>query len=50
MWNRLVTLPIDDREGMERGGEGISAKEDNGGSGWFSAEAMKFYGGVAVGL
>ena len=29
MWNRLVTPPIDDREGMDGGGEGTSAKEKN---------------------
>ena len=31
MWNRLVTPPIDDREVMEGGGEGTSAKDANGG-------------------
>ena len=31
MWNRLVTTPIDDREGIDRGGEGTRAKEENGG-------------------
>ena len=50
MWNRLVTLPIDDREGMDGGGEGTSAKEENGGREWLSAAAMTVDGGVAVGL
>ena len=31
MWNRLVTPSIDDRGGMEGGGEGTSTKEENGG-------------------
>ena len=31
MWNRLVTPPIDDREGMDGGGEVTSTKEENGG-------------------
>ena len=48
MWNRLVILPIDGREGMDEGGEGTSAKEENGGRGWFSAASMIFDGGVAV--
>ena len=50
MWNRLVTPLINDREVMERGGEGTSAKEENGGREWFSAAAMPVDGGVAVGL
>ena len=50
MWNRLVTPPIDDREGMERGGEGTSAKEDNGGREWLSEADMTVDGEVAVGL
>ena len=50
MWNRLVTPPIDDREGMDIGGEGTSSKEDNGWREWFSAAAMAVDGGVAVGL
>ena len=50
MWNRLVTLPIDDREGLGGGGEGTSAKEENGGREWFSAADMTVDGGVAVGL
>ena len=29
MWNRLVTLSIDDREGMEGGGEVTITKEEN---------------------
>ena len=29
MWNRHVTLPINDRKGMDGGGEGTSAKEEN---------------------
>ena len=49
-WNRLVTLQIDDREGMDGGGEGTSAKEDNGGREWFSAAAITVDGGVVVGL
>ena len=48
--NRLVTPPIDDREGMNGGGEGTSAKEENGGREWFSATDMTVGGGVAVGL
>ena len=32
--------PIDEREGMDRGGEGASAKEENGGRAWLPAEAM----------
>ena len=50
MWNSLVTLPIDDREGMDGGGEVTNAKEENGGREWFSAAAMAVDGGVAVGL
>ena len=49
-WNHLVTLPISDREGMDGGGKGISAKEENGGREWLSAVAMTVDGGVAVGL
>ena len=33
MWNRLVTLSIDDREGMEGKGEGTTDKEANRGRG-----------------
>ena len=50
MWNRLVTLPIYDRGGMDGGGEGTSAKEENGGREWLSAAAMTVDGGVVVGL
>ena len=50
MWNRLVTLLIDDREGMGGGGEETSAKEENGGREWLSAVAMTVDRGVAVGL
>ena len=50
MCNRLVTPPIDDREGMDGGGEVTSSKEDNGGREWLSAEAMTVDGGVAVDL
>ena len=50
MWDRLVTLSIDDREGMDGGGEDKSAKDDNGGRGWLSAAAMTVDGVVAVGL
>ena len=50
MWNRLVTLPINDRGGMGGGGEGTSAKEDNGGRKWFSAADMTVDVGVLVGL
>ena len=48
--NLLATPPIDDREGMDGGGEGTSAKEENGWREWFSATAMTVDGGVAVGL
>ena len=41
---------IDDREGIDGGSEGISAKEKNGGGGWFYAESMTVYGGVDIGL
>ena len=47
MWIRLVTTPIDDRESMEGGGEGTSAKEVNGGSNWFSKADMMVGGGGA---
>ena len=50
MWNRLVTPPIDDREGTDGGGEGTSSQEDNGGRKWLSAAAIPVDGGVAVGL
>ena len=50
MWNRLVTPPIDDREGMDGGGEGTSAKEENEGREWFSMADITVDGGVAVGL
>ena len=50
IWNRLVTPPIDDREGMGGGGEGTSGKEDNGGREWFYAATMTVDGGVTVGL
>ena len=40
MWNRLVTLSIDDREGMEGGGEGTTDKEANRGRGWLSIVDM----------
>ena len=50
MWNRLVTPSIDDREGMDGGGEGTSDKEENGGREWLSMAAMTVDGGVAVGL
>ena len=50
MWNRLVTPPIDDREGMDGGGEGTNDKEENLGRDWFSAEAMTVDGGVEVGF
>ena len=49
-WNRFVKLPVNDREGMDGGGEGTSAKEENVGRGWLSAESMEVDGGVAVGL
>ena len=35
MCNRLVTPPIDDREGMEVGVEGTSSNEDIGGRSGF---------------
>ena len=50
MWNRLVTPPIYDREVMDGGGEGTSAKEENGGREWFSAADMTAGVEVAVGL
>ena len=50
MWNRLVTPPIDEREGTEGGGEGTSDKEANGGREWLYAATMTVDGGVAVGL
>ena len=50
MWNRLVTPSVDDREGMDGGGEGTSAKEDNRGREWLSAAAMTVDRGVMVGL
>ena len=50
MWNRLVTPRIDDREGMDGGGEGKIAKGENGGREWFSAAAMTVFGGATVGL
>ena len=50
MWNLLVTPLIDDREGMDVGGEGTSAKEENGGREWFYVADMTFDGGVAVDL
>ena len=31
MWNGLLTLPINEREGKDGGGEDTSAKEENGG-------------------
>ena len=46
MWNRLVTPSIDDREGMDGGGEGTSDKEENGGREWLSMAAMTVDGGV----
>ena len=49
-WNCLVAPSIDDREGMEKGGEGTSAKDANLGREWFSATAMTVDGGLAVGL
>ena len=50
MLNCLVTLPIDDREGMDGGGEGTSAKGYNGGREWLSTATMPVDGGVVVGL
>ena len=50
MWNCLATLLINDREGMYGGGEGTSAKEENGGREWFSAADMTVDVGVEVGL
>ena len=50
MRNHLVTPLINDREGIEGGGEDKSAKEENGGREWFSAAAMTVDGGVALGL
>ena len=39
---------VDDREGMEGGGEGTSAKEANGERRWLSVVALAVYGGVSV--
>ena len=50
MWDRLVTTPIDDREGMEGGCEGTSANEENDGRECLTVESMTVNGGVAVGL
>ena len=50
MWNRLVTQPIDDRDGMDGEGEGTSGEEENGGREWLSAAAMTIDGGAPVGL
>ena len=41
---------VNDRGVMEGGGEGTSAKEENGGREWLSAVAMMFDGGVTVGF
>ena len=49
-WNRLVALLIDDRKGMDRGGDGKSTNRENGRRKWFSASAIAIDGGVAVGL
>ena len=48
MWNRIVTPLIDDKEGMDVGGEVTSANEENGGREWLSAAAMTVDGYVAV--
>ena len=50
MWKRLVIPLIDDREGMDGGGEGPSAKDENGWREWFSAADMTVDRGLAVGL
>ena len=50
MWNCLVTPSINDREGIDGGGEGISAKDENIGREWFSVAAMEVDGGAEVGL
>ena len=50
MWNRLATPLIDDREGIDGGGEVTSAKEQNLGRGWLSAAAIIVEVGVAVGF
>ena len=50
MWNCLVTPTIDDREGMEGGCEGTSAKKANLGRELFSVKYMKENVGVAVGF
>ena len=49
IWNRLVTLTINDREKMYGGGEGTSSKEENGGREWLSAAAMSVGIVVSVG-
>ena len=43
--NRLVTPPINEREGMEGGGENTSAKEGNAGREWLSMVNMTGDGG-----
>ena len=43
--NRLVTPPINEREGMEGGGENTSAKEGNAGREWLSTVNMTGDGG-----
>ena len=50
MWNCLVTPSINDREGTGGGGEGTSAKEENGGMEWLYAAAVTVDVRVAVGL
>ena len=50
MWNRLVTPPIYDREGMDRGDEGTSGNYENGWREWFSVADMTVDGEVVVGL
>ena len=48
MWNRLATPSIDDREGMEGGGEGTSSKEVNGGREWLSMVSITVYERLVV--
>ena len=50
MRNRLVTPTIDDKEGMEGGGESTSAKEANIRREWLYTTDMTVDTGVAVGL
>ena len=50
MWNRLVVPLINNREGIEVGGEGKSANAENVWRDWLSAADLTVDGGVAFGL